>query len=262
MRRVRRQGAVLADFDRHSAVVHGGQKLKRQRGGYGIPASRSPDDEDQGKSGSRHLGAPRKERRRRQPRTLRGWRDRERARRQPDAFQQARPRQASLAGKIRGPDFTPPIFQIELVNTPSLLDTKGRQVPAPVMSRAEAFDASSAAEEDRRLLRALAADPGATQRKLADAADLKSVSAVNRRLKALEHGGLVEQDSWWKMERHRDRKGPRLRRLMVCSTRLEHVPGGTKLEQNAKTRGKQGCSNGTRFWNKGSILMFHVVPIL
>ncbi len=85
-------------------------------------------------------------------------------------------------GKLRGPDFLPVQFRIEPVCSPDVVDNKGRQISVPVMLPDEDLDEAAPIEANRKLLRALAADPGATQRTLATASELKSASIVNRRL--------------------------------------------------------------------------------
>jgi len=99
-------------------------------------------------------------------------------------------------GKLRGLEFQPVPFRFEITGSPDILDAKGRQVHLPTLrpSSEQASEDRDGAEVDtgRALLRAMIANPNATQRDLAIAVSC-SGSSINRNLKALRADKLVEQ---------------------------------------------------------------------
>ena len=74
-------------------------------------------------------------------------------------------------GKLRGLDFEPPLFRIENMSSPDILNVAGKQVKIPVMlpiSHAEAEDREDAiASRDANVLRIVAENPQAATRGLA-----------------------------------------------------------------------------------------------
>jgi hypothetical protein len=102
-------------------------------------------------------------------------------------------------GKLRGLEFDPPQFRLEVTGSPDLLDVKNRQVQLPTMRPC----APEAVEEkrqtdanlDRALLLAMLADPAGSQTRWADAIGLRSKSSVNARLHKLSRAPhkFVEQ---------------------------------------------------------------------
>jgi hypothetical protein len=99
-------------------------------------------------------------------------------------------------GKLRGVEFDPLFFRIELASSPDVIDAKGRQVQLPVMRPATEADAEQREEAeinvDVALLRAMLADPGGSQADWAQRIG-RAKSIVNRKLKKLERSRLVEQ---------------------------------------------------------------------
>jgi hypothetical protein len=98
-------------------------------------------------------------------------------------------------GKLRGLEFQPAPFRFDIAGSPDLLDAKGREVHLPTLRPTTIADAETReAEEvatDIKLLRAMRADPSGTQRDWANAIGC-SKSLVNKRMKKLEDGKLVE----------------------------------------------------------------------
>jgi len=108
-------------------------------------------------------------------------------------------------GKIRGPEFIPVPFKIELVKAEILIDTKGRQIPAPVMlpgasrSTADMDDAVVVGDTGRRLMRAMLSNPDGTQADWAKALNMAK-SSINECLVRLKAGKLVTHISGkWKV---------------------------------------------------------------
>jgi hypothetical protein len=91
-------------------------------------------------------------------------------------------------GKLRGVEFEPVTFRFELLTSPDVKDVKGREVQLPVLRPVSAADAAErekvAVNKDVALLKAMAADPSASIRDLAE--KLKAVpSSVKRALDRL-----------------------------------------------------------------------------
>ncbi len=99
-------------------------------------------------------------------------------------------------GKLRGLEFQPVPFRFEIVGCPDILDVHGRQVQLPTL-----LPASEKAAEDRQeaetnsdiaLLRAMIAEPEATQETWADTVG-RAKSIINRKLQRLQRDKLVER---------------------------------------------------------------------
>ena len=111
-------------------------------------------------------------------------------------------------GKFRGPDFQPLSFEMLRVESPRLLDSRGRNVPTvvakPLTELEQTHKASVANDDLRALLRAMHADPGASIAALAEALNWRfadsspAKSRVTRRLKDLETAKLATKElgSW------------------------------------------------------------------
>jgi hypothetical protein len=99
-------------------------------------------------------------------------------------------------GKLRGIEFDPLFFRIELASSPDVIDAKGRQVLLPVMQPATEADAEQREEaeinSDIALLHAMISDPDATQEKWAQTIG-RAKSIVNKKLQRLHRDKLVEQ---------------------------------------------------------------------
>jgi len=99
-------------------------------------------------------------------------------------------------GKLRGLEFAPRPFRFEIVGSPDILDSKGRQVQLPVIRPcAEAEDEQRQAAEvnlDAALLRALKDNPSGSQADWAGAIGIKNKSGVNRRLQSLKSEKLAD----------------------------------------------------------------------
>jgi IclR helix-turn-helix domain len=101
-------------------------------------------------------------------------------------------------GKFRGLGFEPPLYRIDPLMSPEIIDIDGRQVAIPVLRPATAEDAetreSAIANRDAQLMRAVADNPQASLSALADAAGIAR-SAANRALHRLakEKPALVRQ---------------------------------------------------------------------
>jgi hypothetical protein len=107
-------------------------------------------------------------------------------------------------GKIRGIEFEPAMFRFELLTSPDVKDVKGREVQLPVLSPVSAADAAErekiAVNKDVALLKAMAADPGATIDALALATKIhpSSVKRILWRLATPSGDKLVKKtlDKW------------------------------------------------------------------
>jgi hypothetical protein len=101
-------------------------------------------------------------------------------------------------GKFRGPDFEPISFELLEVRPPSLVDTKGRQIPTVVAAllgaREEQQKEDKARSDEEQLMRTLRDNPSASYRKLI--AEMgwpeKSTSRVHRVMQRLERERLVK----------------------------------------------------------------------
>jgi hypothetical protein len=100
-------------------------------------------------------------------------------------------------GKLRGLDFEAAMFRFEEASSPDLLDVKGRQFLLPTMRRVSADAAEqrdyAEADIDIALLRAMAADPDASQAEWALSIN-RAKSSVNARLQKLKRGKYVGQE--------------------------------------------------------------------
>jgi hypothetical protein len=76
-------------------------------------------------------------------------------------------------GKFRGPEFAPVPFELEIVRTPKLVDSKGRELPTicarPLSASEQAGREDTAGSDERALLLAMAGHPGSSISKLAEA---------------------------------------------------------------------------------------------
>lgn len=98
-------------------------------------------------------------------------------------------------GKIRGLEFKAPLFRMEIVSSPDVLDVKGRQILLPVCRPAheEAGEERQAAEDniDLLLLRAMIANPAGTQADWGTAVGRVKSNVFNR-LQRLKREKLVD----------------------------------------------------------------------
>jgi hypothetical protein len=99
--------------------------------------------------------------------------------------------------KLRGPTFEPRYFRIEHLSCPDILDTKGRQIALPVMRPSTEADASEREKNDGNLdlalLRAMEANPDATQLEWAFAVGIKSKGSISKKLQKLKTMKFVEE---------------------------------------------------------------------
>jgi energy-coupling factor transporter ATP-binding protein EcfA2 len=99
-------------------------------------------------------------------------------------------------GKLRGIEFDPVMFRIEITGSPDVLDKHGRQVLLPVMVPTTTDDAEKRQQEDinidAALLRAMIAKPEASQSEWAGMIG-RNKSRVSRRLPALKVQKLVDE---------------------------------------------------------------------
>jgi hypothetical protein len=104
-------------------------------------------------------------------------------------------------GKLRGIEFVPALFKIEMADCPDVLDAKDRRVSLPVLMPSSEDEAErreqSSAERTMALLIAMAREPGGSIRGWGAAISM-SKSSVERSLAALAKKKLVEQlvDHW------------------------------------------------------------------
>ena len=99
-------------------------------------------------------------------------------------------------GKLRGVEFTPALFRIEIASCPDVLDVKGRQVELPVMIPATEDEAESreqaAVNVSTAILKAMVADPKGSIRAWEAASGIRRAT-LSDRLKSLEREKLVEK---------------------------------------------------------------------
>jgi len=99
-------------------------------------------------------------------------------------------------GKLRGLEFAPALFRIDILSCPDVIDAKGRQVELPVLRPTTEEEAErreeASADNSVALLRAMIADPLGSIRGWADAAKLKK-TGVSRLLTQLASEKLVKQ---------------------------------------------------------------------
>jgi hypothetical protein len=98
-------------------------------------------------------------------------------------------------GKLRGVEFEPALFRLDIADSPEVLDVKGRGVQLPVLypTTAEEGERREQAAGDRKaaLLKAMAQQPNGSIRDWAGAAGI-SKSAIGRNLQALAKAKLAE----------------------------------------------------------------------
>lgn len=100
-------------------------------------------------------------------------------------------------GKLRGLEFTPLQFRFEITSSPEVRDAKGREVSLPTMLSVIVNGADIEAQEQAEtngavaLLKAMQAEPKATQRQWADTIG-RPVTAINRQLQRLKSEKLAE----------------------------------------------------------------------
>jgi hypothetical protein len=98
-------------------------------------------------------------------------------------------------GKLRGLEFKPRPFRFEIVGSPDILDSKGRQVQLPVIRPCAAADEeekqTTEINRNAALLRAMRDNPRGKQADWADAIG-RDKSNVNRRLQTLKGEKLVD----------------------------------------------------------------------
>ena len=107
-------------------------------------------------------------------------------------------------GKLRGVEFEPAIFRFELLTSPDVKDVKGREVQLPVLMPASERDAEERENvfvtRDQALLRAMAAEPGASLTALSTATKIhrSSIERILRRLATPSEGKFVKKtlDKW------------------------------------------------------------------
>jgi hypothetical protein len=105
---------------------------------------------------------------------------------------------------LRGIEFEPAMFRFELLTSPDVKDVKGREVQLPVLRPVSAQDAAEretvAVNKDVALLKAMAADPGATIATLAAATKIhaSSVKRILWRMATPNGDKLVKKtlDKW------------------------------------------------------------------
>jgi hypothetical protein len=99
--------------------------------------------------------------------------------------------------RLRGPEFEPKYFRIEMLSCQDIVDKQGRQILLPVMRHITEIDAAEREKKegnlDLALLRAMAANPDGTQLEWTFAIGLRSKSAVNARIQRLRRKKLVEE---------------------------------------------------------------------
>ncbi len=106
--------------------------------------------------------------------------------------------------RLRGPEFEPRFFRIEMLSCNSIVDKKGRQILLPVMRPTTAADVDArkqaAGDTNIALLKAIALGPKATAVEWARAIGL-SRQAVHKKLQDLKIGKFVERgaDDRWRL---------------------------------------------------------------
>jgi hypothetical protein len=98
--------------------------------------------------------------------------------------------------RLRGPEFDPRFFRIEMLSCEDIIDKKGRLILLPVMRPTTADDVevkkAAAGDTNLALLKAIAADPKMTPANWAQTIGL-SKQAVYKKLASLEKGKFVEK---------------------------------------------------------------------
>ena len=130
-------------------------------------------------------------------------------------------------GKLRGLEFEAPQFAFEMTSSPDVKDVKGREILLPTLRpiTAQAVEERRQSETDidRALLKAMIAEPSATQQAWADVIG-RAKSKVNKRLQKLLAEKLVEEmlGKW------------------VVTTKGRKAALGFKVVQNVEKEGEQG----------------------
>jgi hypothetical protein len=99
--------------------------------------------------------------------------------------------------RLRGPEFEPKYFRIEMLSCPDIVDKQGRQILLPVMRPITEMDAAEREKNEGNLdlavLRAMAANPDGTQLEWALAIGIRSKGTINKKLQKLKTMKLVEE---------------------------------------------------------------------
>jgi hypothetical protein len=99
--------------------------------------------------------------------------------------------------RLRGPEFEPKYFRIEMLSCPDIVDKQGRQILLPVMRPITETDAAEREKNegnlDLALLRAMAANPDGTQLEWAFAIGIRSKGTISKKLQKLKTLKLVEE---------------------------------------------------------------------
>jgi hypothetical protein len=122
--------------------------------------------------------------------------------------------------RLRGPEFEPKYFRIELLSCPDIVDKQSRQILLPVMRPVAETDAAERQKNDGNLdlalIRAMAANPDGTQLEWASAIGLRSKS---------EHKTP-------KTQRRKVRRGRSLRQMEIDAQRAK----GSKIAHRFRLR--------------------------
>jgi hypothetical protein len=98
--------------------------------------------------------------------------------------------------RLRGPEFDPKYFRIEMLSCHDIVDKQGRQILLPVMRPSTEADAEQRetqdANTDLALLRAMLANPDGSQLEWAFAIGIKAKSTINWKLQKLKTRRFVE----------------------------------------------------------------------
>jgi AAA domain len=99
--------------------------------------------------------------------------------------------------RLRGPEFEPKYFRIEMLSCPDIVDKQGRQILLPVMRPITEIDAAEREKKegnlDLALLRVMAANQDGTQLEWALAIGIRSKGTINKKLQKLKTLKLVEE---------------------------------------------------------------------
>ena len=99
--------------------------------------------------------------------------------------------------RLRGPEFEPKYFRVEMLSCPDIVDKQGRQILLPVMRPITEMDAAEREKNegnlDLALLRAMAAKPDGTQLEWTLAIGLRSKGTISKKLQKLKTLKLVEE---------------------------------------------------------------------
>jgi hypothetical protein len=99
--------------------------------------------------------------------------------------------------RLRGPEFEPKYFRIEMLSCPDIVDKQSRQILLPVMRPITEIDAAEREKNegnlDLALLRAMAANPDGTQLEWTYAIGLRSKGSISKKLQRLKALKLIEE---------------------------------------------------------------------